>query len=217
MDQQPTASAFLAQPRLLTAPMCWAVSVRRTDGSAAIAAELLRGALSALGADGGLAAALARAVGGACRFMEQHSPERQYHLSIDVTGRQCAVTCADYEDAAPPPASMGARGVVSALLRELTRAAAGVEIYDLQVRGAAGSGLLVAFQAGAPPPRQEAAGPPVPADRRAEPSAVAAKAPGAQRPGRARWESPDKEPPQRRSALLPSTPMNGAPLPNASR
>ncbi|MEV0263428.1 hypothetical protein AB0I49_19125 [Streptomyces sp. NPDC050617] len=229
MDQQPTASAFLAHPRLLARPMCWAVSVRRADGSADIAAELLRGALSALGADRGLATALARAVGGACRFMEEHSPERQYHLSIDITGKQSTVTCADFEDAAPSPtrarARVDERGVVSALLRDLTRAAAGVEIHDLQVRGAAGSGLLVAFQAVAPPPRQESGGPSVRADGPAEPPADAAAGAGkasgttsgAENPGRARWEPPDKESSQRRSALLPAARMNGAPLPKAAR
>ncbi|MEV0280695.1 hypothetical protein AB0I22_30510 [Streptomyces sp. NPDC050610] len=224
------------------------MSVRRAVGSAETAAELLHGALSALGADLGLAAALARAAGGACRFMEQHSPERQYHLTIGVTGERCTVTCADYEDSAPLPQGARARaderGIASALLRDLTRAAAGVEIRDLQVRGAAGVGLLVAFQAAAPPPRLEAADRPVRADRSppagrsvradrsapaerpvraerpAEPTAAAAArtgtASGAKNPGRPRWEPPAKETPQRRSALLPATPLAGAPLPRTA-
>ncbi|MFH8982987.1 hypothetical protein [Streptomyces varsoviensis] len=224
MDQQPTASVFLAHSRLHTRPMVWTVSMRRAAGSADIAAELLCGALSALGADRALAAALARAAGGACRFMEQHSPAGQYHLSVGVTSKRCAVTCADYEAPAPSPRGAGARaderGVDSALLRELTRGAAGVEIRDLQVRRDAGNGLLVAFQAGAPPPRRETAERSVRAERPAEPPAAAdagtGKGPAVRSAGRSRWEAPAKEP-RRRTTLLPAARASSTPSPNAAR
>lgn len=123
---------------VMDGPLDWALEVKRKPGSEDVAVRLLGCVLDTVGADRELAAALRHITGRVCRFVTQLSTGPRYDLFVTLTAAHCTVTCSEHQDPMagpfPPRPASAASPDETALLRELTAGACGVEIPGLLIQ-----------------------------------------------------------------------------------
>ncbi|MCZ2523353.1 hypothetical protein [Streptomyces sp. HB2AG] len=143
------------------ADLSWAFSLGRAPGSDQLAARMTRAALEALGAGSAHGARISHATGLACAHLLAHGCARRYRVALGVDGPRCSVTVTDYGFDLPASGCVGdpvtrARAA-GELSRELSAAAEGVRLEDVQVHHARDGAVLVRFTARLPAPGAAAA------------------------------------------------------------